>query len=161
MKIVIRISEDIMSDEAYTRWREDIDYIVSEIDVDCIISNKRFNNTIGYDGSRPYESKKIVTARGYCQSEWQEYTLLHNGLECEKDLLDMLANLLSKTFTHNNNYYVEKFERTEIDGKVFNSEPHDFTSFCITDIEFPEKEDIINAYLHEYGKDYDEVEFSL
>jgi hypothetical protein len=161
MKTVIRITENVMSDEAYIKWREDIDYIVAEIDVDCRISNHRFNNPIGSDDSPLFKHTEVVEATGYCQSDWQTYTLTHRGLESEKELLDELIALLKKTFTHKNNYFVEKFERTEIDGKVFNAEPHDFTSFAITDIEFPEEEDIINAYISEYGEDYDEVEVDI
>lgn len=158
MKTVIRITENVMSNEAYINWREDIDYIVAEIDVDCRISNHRLNNPIGTDDSPLFKHTTIVEARGYSQSDWQTYTLRHRGLESEKELIDELIALLKKTFTHKNNYFVEKFERTETDGKVFNSKPHDFTSFAITDIEFPNVEDIINVYINIYGEDYDEVE---
>ena len=55
-----------------------------------------------------------------------------------------------------NDYWVEKFEQTEINGKKFNAEPHDHTSFCIRHIEFPEKEEVLEEYIEIYGKDFDE-----
>jgi len=71
--------------------------------------------------------------------------------------LRLLIDELKKTFTHNNDYIVEKFEREYFNGKKFDSDPHYYTSFCIRHIEFPEEEDILKEYISIYGEDYDEV----
>ena len=67
-----------------------------------------------------------------------------------------LVEDLERTFTHFNDFFVEKFEQTEINGKKFNAEPHDNAKFCISHTEFPDKEEIIKEYNEIYGEDYDE-----
>jgi hypothetical protein len=66
-----------------------------------------------------------------------------------------LVKHLEREFTHQNDYIVKKYEQTEIDGKIFNSEPYDYTCFYIDDIEFPNNEDIIKEYIGLYGEDFD------
>ncbi len=169
MKTVIRINNDYHSQASYQDWRDEINQLVNSndfgVDVYCEISNDRLLNPVeeekNYLSSKDdYKNVTCVTAKGYSQGDWQEYKLYHNCDENDK-ALKALVKLLERSFTHFNDYFVEKFERTEIDGKVFNAEPHDFTNIIVDWIEFPEKEDVLKAYNEIYGEDYDEVEFNL
>jgi len=76
-------------------------------------------------------------------------------------LLNQLKDLLSKTFTHQNDYLVTKYEEEIINNKVFKSEPIDYTTFCINYIEFPSEEEVIKEYQNWYGIDYDKVEVNI
>ena len=67
-----------------------------------------------------------------------------------------LIEELKKSFTHMNDYWVAKTEQEEINGKKFNAEPHEYTSFYIRHIEFPDKEDVLKEYVERYGEDFDE-----
>lgn len=161
MKTIIRITKDNFSTLSYDMWKEDINYLVNEIDLICKVKNDRFNNIVedekNYLGEiSDYKNKSIVDAIGYSQSEWQTYILYHN-LKEDDNLLNQLIEQLKKSFTHFNDYFVEKFEQEEINGKKFNSEPFDYTSFCINHIEFPEKNDVLKEYNEIYGIDYDKV----
>jgi hypothetical protein len=165
MKTVIRISNDYQSSISHNQWREDINYFSNEIQVHCSISNIDYTNTVRenqtYTPSKADLPKvKIIEAKGYCQGEWQEYKLRY---ACEDDNKNLVAliELLERTFTHKNDYWVEKFERAEIDGKNFDADPHDFEHFYIDHIEFPEKEDVLKAYIEIWGKDFDEFEINI
>lgn len=165
MKTVIRISNDYQSSISHNQWREDINYFSNEIQVHCSISNIDYTNPVRenqtYTPSKADLPKvKIIEAKGYCQREWQEYKLRY---ACEDDNKNLVAliELLERTFTHKNDYWVEKFERAEIDGKNFDADPHDFEHFYIDHIEFPEKEDVLKAYIEIWGKDFDEYEITI
>jgi hypothetical protein len=162
MKTVIRISNDYLSNDAYNNHVEEIDTLVNEhINCHCEVANKTFHNLVEeqkrYATTKDeFKNKTIVDAIGYSQGDWQQYTIYHNLEEDSKELC-WLIDELKKSFTHMNDYVVEKFEREEINGKNFDAEPHDYTSFSIRDIEFPEKNDILERYNYIYGIDYDEV----
>ena len=166
MKTIIRITEDVYSEGSYNEHVDEINYLVNnEIEVDCKISNDRFLNQVeeqkNYNTNREdFKNKTTFTAIGYVQGDWQEFTLYHNEPD-DSVALQRLVDELKKSFTHFNDYTVEKFERTEIDGKVFNSDPYDYTNFSIRHIEFPDEDDIKEAYLEIYGKDYDEIEIEI
>lgn len=162
MKTLLRISKNHYTDLAYEYWCNDIQYLIDELDVLIEIENTRnFINPFESDkSSEDYQFSESVTAIGYSQGDWQRYIIY-----CNKPINDVylteLIGLLRKTFTHKNDYFCQKFEFTEIDGKKFiNPESFDFTSFCITDIEFPEYQDIKNAYLDCFGEDFDEIEIN-
>ena len=165
MRTVIRISNHYQSIGAHDEWCEDINYFANEIQVHCSTSNSDYINQVSehqtYTPSKADLPKvKRIEAHGYCQSEWQEYKLRYACEDDDKNLV-ALIRLLERTFTHKNDYYVEKFERDEIDGKNFDADPHDFTGVSITHIEFPDKEDVLAAYIDQYGKDFDEYEITI
>lgn len=163
MKTVIRISQNYMSDLSYELFKEELYYLVNETDLEilCKIKNDKFINPVeqaknySTDGVE-FKYKTTIEAKGYSQSDWQKYLIFHN-VEKDNENLIRLVDELKKSFTHMNDYWVEKFERIEIDGKIFDAEPHDYTSLCIRDIEFPDEDDVLKTYLDIYGKDYDEV----
>jgi len=162
MKTVIRISTNYMGDLSTEERNNSIDSIVNGgIKVHCEIENNRMVNIVedikNYQTDKEdFKNKIVIHATGYTQSEWQRYTVYHNETEENKEL-DILIEELERSFTHQNEYLVQKFERETINGKIFDAEPHDITTFCIRHIEFPEEEDVLKEYLEIYGKDYDEV----
>ncbi len=161
MKTIIKITNDYNSQLSYDERNEDINCIVNDgLDCFCEVRNNEFTNIVEeqknyFSVKEDYKNKTIVEAKGYSQGEWQTYILYHNVEEDDNDL-QWLIEELKKSFTHMNDYWVEKFEQTEINGKKFNAEPHDYTSFCIRHIEFPEKEDVLKEYVEIYGEDFDE-----
>ena len=164
MKTIIKITNDYNSDLSYQSKVDDINMIANEINVLCKTKNDKFINLIEQEKrysseKEDYKNKIIIEAKGYCQSEWQTYILYYNEKELKtpqhKMYLSDLIQHLERSFTHNNDYSVEKYEQTEIDGKVFNAEPNDYTSFSIVHTEFPEDNDIIEEYNAIYGIDYD------
>ncbi len=163
---VIRISNDYMSTLAYDERNEDIAYLVNEeLKVHCIASNKNFLNPVEQvqktdRSGENFKHVRTIVARGYSQRDWQEYTLRFNCSEDNQYLIQLVTHL-ERTFTHQNNYMVEKFERVEIGGKNFDADPHDFEHFYIDHIEFPEKEDVLKAYIEKWGKDFDEFEINI
>lgn len=163
-KTVIRISNDYHSQLSYDIWREDIAMIVNEYaDVRCDVANDRLINPIeesqNYVPSVDQDCQIKVTAKGYSQGDWQEYTIHYFAKD--KKYVEQLAELLERSFTHQNDYQVERFERTEINGKTFDAAPHDYTTISVNWEEFPEEEEIKKAYDEQYGEDYDEIIFNL
>jgi hypothetical protein len=77
-------------------------------------------------------------------------------------MFENLCEQLGRTFTHKNDYWCEKFEYMEVDGKMFISpEPYDCTSMSVTHIEFPKEEDIKAEYISIYGEDFDKIEINI
>ena len=164
MKTIIEISNDYNSDFCYQTKVEDINYLVNELDVFCELRNTNYINIIEQEKrynseKQDYKNKIIINAKGYSQSEWQDYILYYNEKELKtpKDRMyfSNLVKHLEREFTHQNDYITKKYEQTKIDGKIFNSEPYDYTCFYIDDIEFPNNEDIIKEYIGLYGEDFD------
>lgn len=168
MKTIVRISNDYNSRNAWHLWKEDIYYLVNDpdgVEVHCEISNGNFINPV--DSEKNYETSKddyknmiVVSARGYSQGDWQEYRIYHNHDEDYKPLLQ-LADLLTKTFTHQNDYEVETFKRIEVDGEVYDSNEREYSIFSVIHVEFPTKEEILEEYHAVYEHEYDEVEFNI
>lgn len=165
LKTIIRISIDYVSHFAYESKIEDINYLVNEINVFCEIKNRDYTNLIEqekryHSEKEDYKNKIIVNAKGYSQSDWQVYVLYYNEKELKtpKDRMCFsdIVKHLERTFTHQNSFFVEKFDKTEINGKAFNSDPYDYTSFAIDHIEFPNDDDILKEYTSIYGEDFDE-----
>jgi len=161
METIIRITNDYQSTGAHDDFIEQVGQLVNQyVDVKCEIANSNFVNVVEKQQLNAVGDtfKNTVTfpATGYSQSEWQQYTLRYNCEDNDKYLLQLIAEL-EKTFTHMNDYYVQKFERETINDKDFDAEPHDFTGFYIRDIEFPDKAEILEAYNDIYGDDYDKV----
>ena len=161
MKTIIKITNDHYSTASHDEFLENINCIVNDgLDCFCEIKNNRMTNVVEQQKNYIFnkeeaKNKTIVEAKGYSQGEWQTYILYHNVKDDNNDLQRLIEEL-EKSFTHMNDYWVEKFEQTEINGKKFNAEPHDHTSFCIRHIEFPEKEDVLKEYVEIYGEDFDE-----
>lgn len=164
MKTIIEISNDYNSDFCYQTKVEDINYLVNELDVFCELRNTNYINIIEqekrYNSEKEdYKNKIIINAKGYSQSEWQDYILYYNENELSTPQKRMefsnLVKHLEREFTHQNDYITKKYEQTKIDGKIFNSEPYDYTCFYIDDIEFPNNEDIIKEYIGLYGEYFD------
>jgi flagellin-like hook-associated protein FlgL len=154
MKTVIEITNDYYSNNSYDYYKEELQELYSQIDVLVTVANNDYNNLLESDKDKEdYKHTLQVDAKGYSQSEWQTYTIYYN----DNEDLEYLVSLLEKSFTHFNDYIVSKFESQEINGKEFSAEPHDYTNFSISNIEFPEKEDVLKAYTDMYGKDYDKV----
>jgi hypothetical protein len=158
-KIKIEIDRDYYSTLSYDFWNDDIRYILEQLDLHCEISNNHLINIVNDLNKNKtykddYNTKTIVNATGYCQSDWQTYKLYYNK-DIDSDLLSQLIKLLERSFTHQNDYIVTKKEVIIIKGKEYET-IEDYTSFCINHIEFPEDDDIIKEYIAIYGKDYNE-----
>lgn len=159
-QIRVTIAKDYYSDTAYEYFRDDIEQIVNKLNVFCEIKNRKFVNIVEecklYASNKDdYTNVKTVMAKGYTQSEWQEYTLYYNG---NIDEVDELIDILKRSFTHNNNYIATKKVSIEQGGLTFTSvDNYDVVHFAITDIEFPTDDDIIKRYNSLYGVDYDMI----
>jgi|14_taG_2_1085336.scaffolds.fasta_scaffold61917_1 hypothetical protein len=160
-RTIIKITADHYGTLAHEEFLDTVSCIVNNgIDCFCEVQNSRIINVVeeqkNYISHKEvYENKTVVEARGYSQGDWQTYILYHNEKEGSNDL-ELLVSELERSFTHQNDYIVEKFEQIEVDGKTFNADPHDYTHFSIRDIEFPNSSDVIGEYLEIYGKDFDE-----
>ena len=162
MKTIIEITNDYNSNNSFDLYNQQLKELTKDMDIYVTVDNFFVStNPIqdSYGEAENFNYKLIVSAKGYSQSEWQVYNIYHNNKKDEK--LEYLTELLERRFTHFNDYFVSKFDRQEINGKDFDAEPHDFTTFSITDIEFPSEEDVIKTYNDFYGKDYDEVVVSI
>ena len=169
MKTLIKIEKDNYSNLAYEQKIEDINLIVNEIDVFCIIKNNDFENIV--NNQRRYSTHKegyneciSISAVGYSQSEWQDYVLYYNIDKEDKKQVAYLASLvqhLERSFTHNNNYIASKINYVTIEGKTFETAAEDYSGFCIPWCEFPSEDEVLNSYLEIYGEDYDKAEINI
>ena len=166
MKTIIKIQNDNFGNLSSETYKEDINYLVNELNVFCELKNNDYINIVEQEkryisDENDYKNKIAIESKGYSQSDWQKYILHYNENELktpkERMYFSDLVKQLERTFTHQNDYFVEKFERTKINGKEFNSNPYDVTTFCILHTEFPNKEDVLNEYNSIYGFDYDEA----
>ena len=166
MKTILRITNDIYSTLSYDMFIEDITYLVNELNLFCKIANNSMVNNVEdkklyLSSESEYTDKLIVEAKGYSQGDWQEFTLYYNEADLKdkqkKAYFESLVTQLERSFTHFNDYSCELFEREEIDGKVFDADPHDWTTFCIDDIEFPDEEDVKQRHNEIYGVNHDEI----
>ena len=162
-KILLKIEADYFSGSAHDLYMEEINELINEINIFCVVKNNRYNNIV--EDLKKYSSEiedftknVLVNAKGYSQGDWQTYIIYYNDYS---DSLDRLIKILKKTFTHKNDYWVNKYEVITVDGEEYTSDVIDSTSFSIIDIEFPETEDIIAEYNFMYGADYDKVEVEI
>ena len=156
-KTIVRIEPDYMSGTGYDEWSEDVNQLASGLDVSCTISNKEY--MLPFDSGQDVESYAHtlrVSARGYVQSEWQEYKLHYNS---QSDELNALVSQLGKTFTHKHDYLASKHKAVTISGKEYTREAHDLTWFSISAVEFPEKKDVFREYVEIYGTEHDRIEY--
>jgi hypothetical protein len=162
-KILLKIEADYFSGSAHDLYMEEINELINEINIFCVVKNNRYNNIV--EDLKKYSSEiedftknVLVNAKGYSQGDWQTYIIYYNDYS---DSLDRLIKILKKTFTHKNDYWVNKYEVITVDGEEYTSDVIDSTSFSIIDIEFPETEDIIAEYNFMYGADYDKIEVEI
>jgi len=167
---LIVIENDYNGDTAEQERTEDINLIVNEINVFCEISNRDFINIVEqekrYAGEKEdYKNSIQVNAKGYSQSDWQDYTLYYNEKELKTPQQRMyfsdLVKHLERSFTHNNNYQANQFEVVEIDGKKFKGESEEDYYFSITHDEFPDKEEVKKSFTEIYGEDFDKIEINI
>ena len=162
MKTIIRITTDYNSDLSNNYFKDEVNYLVNEVvNCYCEVKNEKYINIVeeekNYISSKEdFKNKTIIESTGYSQSDWQTYVLYHDLDENNEDLKRLIKEL-ERSFTHFNDYAVEKFEQETINNKPFNSEPFDYTEFSIRHIEFPKKEDVLKEYIEIYGKDFDEA----
>lgn len=171
MKTLLRISKDNFSNLSYDMFTEDVNFLVNELNVHCEVRNKRDANIVNdmknYQSSiEDYNNHVVIEARGYSQSDWQTYILYYNDNELNtpmyKSYFESLVKQLKRSFTHFNDYFCEKFEYIESNGKRYiENESFDFTGFCIDNIEFPSEEDIKEEYIAMYGIDFDTIEINI
>tara|TARA_R110002096_G_scaffold319882_1_gene514039 strand:- start:586 stop:1101 length:516 start_codon:yes stop_codon:yes gene_type:complete len=161
----LNISTCYDSQDAWSNYVDNINYLVNKLDVHCEISNTRLINIIEDEQSYltdkyNYENSTIIKSKGYSKGDWQEYKLYYNNLESKGDraLFDDLIKLLKRSFTHFNDYYFELIECIEIEGKEYeNTEPIEVGGFFIDWIEFPEDENILEAFNDNFGIRFDKV----
>jgi Lhr-like helicase len=165
---LIVIENDIYGENAEQETAEDINYLVNELNVFCELKNSNYINIVEqekrYSSSKEDYKKSIqIEAKGYCQSDWQTYTLYYklNGSKQHKAYLKSLIQHLERSFTHKNNYCVNKYDVVTIDGKEFKGESEDHTTFSITNVEFPKVEDVKAEYLSIYGEDFDKIQINI
>lgn len=165
-QITVTIMNDYNSSLSYELRNENIEYLLSQLDLYCEVSNSNFINMVEQlQQNETYKDnyKDILTVNttGYSQRDWQEYKLYYNKKNTDINTLNRLVNELEKSFTHQNDYFVTKYEEVTINNKVYKSEPIDYNSFCITNIEFPDDDDIIKEYINRFGIDYDNIEINI
>ena len=171
MKTLLKISKDNFSNLSYDMFIEDVNYLVNELNVHCEVKNNNYINIVEQQkryvsNSDEYNNHVVIEARGYSQSEWQTYILYYNEDELNtpmhKSYFESLIKQLERSFTHFNEYYCEKFEYIESNGKQYiENESFDSTCFCIDNIEFPSEEDVKQEYIGIYGIDYDTIEINI
>lgn len=160
-KTEIEINIDNFGSLSYDYFIESTNELVNEIDLFCEVKNNKFSNIVEdekrYDSNKEdYKNTFIVSAKGYSQSEWQEYTIYTNEDKDSNSMLILMEHL-QRTFTHFNDYSVNKYDIKTIEGIEYKGESYDYTTFCIDYIEFPSNEDIKREYKEIYGKDYDSL----
>lgn len=171
MKTLLRISKDNFSNLSYDIFIEDVNYLVNELNVHCEVKNNKYINIVE-QGKRyqsnieDYKNKIMIEATGYCQSEWQKYILHYNENELntpqQRMYFSSLVKQLERSFTHFNEYFCEKFEYIESNGKQYiENESFDSIGFIIDNIEFPTEEDVKNEYISIYGNDFDTIEINI
>jgi len=163
-KILIKIENDYFTSTSQEIWEEDIANLVTELDIVCTIRNDDFinvveeNNKTSTKDKEDYKKSITVYAKGYSQGDWQDYTIYYDDYS---DELESLFNELKKTFTHKHDYFVSKYEVLTMNGKKYEGEAYDHTSFMISYVEFPGEKEITETYIENYGKDYDLIEFNI
>mgnify|MGYP000178999180 CR=1 FL=1 len=150
---------------------EDINHLVNELNVYCEIKNKDYTNIVEQQkryisNIEDYKNSIVIEATGYSQGDWQTYILHYNQNELktpmQKTYFESLLNQLKRSFTHFNDYYCQKYEYMEIDGKKYiEKESFDSTALVIDYLEFPNEEEVKQEYISMYGIDFDTIEINI
>jgi hypothetical protein len=147
MKTTIKatIKNDYNSEDAYKFWKDDIRYFINLLDVNVIQNNINYQDSFNdkTKAKEDYKNKKTINAIGYSKGDYLDYIIYYNKVSKEqKEDFKQLKTLLSRAFTHKNNYKIKTKEVLTIDGKIFETENTENFYFVIDYIEFPNKEDI-------------------
>ena len=164
-KTEIEINIDNFGSLSYEYFKEAINELVNEMDLLCEVKNDKFINIVEdekryHSNKEDYKNTFTVSAKGYSQSDWQEYIIYTNEDE-ESNNMVVLREHLKKSFTHFNDYSVNKYDIKTIEGEENRGEAYDYTTFCINYIDFPTNEEIEREYLAIYGKDYDSININI
>lgn len=164
-QIKISIENDYNSENSFDYWNNEIENVLTELDLYCEVKNSRFINPLENNNKtkdkKDYKNKFFIDAFGYSQSDWQTYSIYYNRKDTNLNYFNELINLLKKSFTHKNDYIITKTEVVTINNKTFESDAIDYTTFSITDIEFPDANEIEKCYIEWYGKDFDIIEINI
>ena len=161
MKNIAKITRDYDSQLSDDMWNEDLNEYIQSLDVFIEKCNRQFsfdairNQRRGFeefDNSNNGNAQCIVIdAKGYSQSEWENFTLYY---KCSDKEVNPLVEHLKKTFTHRNDYLVENVEEL-ITG---HTKVIDRCVVNVNDPEFPELQDIVKVIeeMQDGVKVYDE-----
>jgi len=163
-QIKIVIENDYYGEGSNMSYHDEIDYFVNEMNIFAEIRNNNYNNIIEeakrYSSDKEdYDSHIVVGSKGYSQGDWQDTIIYYNKDEVSENDLSNLTLLIERMFTHKHDYSVTKYSVIEYNNKKYET-IEDYTSFCITNTEFPNKEDIMKEYDAIYGEDYDLFEIN-
>ena len=164
-KTEIEINIDNFGSLSYEYFKEAINELVNEMDLLCEVKNDKFINIVEdekryHSNKEDYKNTFTISAKGYSQSDWQEYIIYTNEDQDSNNIV-VLTEHLQKSFTHFNDYSVNKYDIKTIEGEEYKGEPYDYTTFCINYIDFPTNEEIEREYLAIYGKDYDSININI
>ena len=158
MKTIIKVKPDYDSSLAWELYKEFLQTISEDQDIHVTNKNSDFLNVLpieitgkGYRADKPdYKNQLTIECRGYSQGDWDTYTIYYNELT---DDIKLLAEELKKIFTHKNEYYLQEIEELESG----HSKVIDTYGLVISNVEFPDKEDIEKEIKEQYNLKYDEL----
>jgi len=151
MKTIIKVKPDYDSSLAWELYKEFLQTISEDQNIHVTNKNSDFLNVLPTDGYKEdYKNQITIECNGYVQSEWDTYTIWYNKLT---DDIKLLAEELKKVFTHKNEYYLQEIEELESG----HSKVIDTYGLVISNVEFPDKEDIEKEIKEQYDLKYDEL----
>ena len=151
MKTILKVKPNYDSSLAWDMYKESLRTISEDQDIHVVNQNRNFLNVLPTDGNvEDYENQIEIVCRGYVQGEWDTYTIYYHELT---DSIKLIAEELKKLFTHQNDYCIQEIEKLDSG----HSKVIDTHGLIISDVEFPEKEDIKNAIQDQLNLDYDEL----
>ena len=151
MKTIIKVNPDYNSSLAWELYKEFLQTISEDQDIHVTNKNSNYLNVLPTDGDEDdYINTITIECTGYVQSEWDTYTIWYNKLT---DDIKLLAEELKKVFIHKSEYYLQEIE--ELDSG--HSKVIDTYGLIISDVEFPDEEDIEKEIKEQYNLKYDEL----
>ena len=151
MKTIIKVNPDYNSSLAWELYKEFLQTISEDQDIHVTNKNSNYLNVLPTDGDEDdYINTITIECTGYVQSEWDTYTIYYNELT---DDIKLLAEELKKIFTHKHEYYLQQIEELESG----HSKVIDTYGLVISNVEFPDKEDIEKEIKEQYNLKYDEL----
>jgi len=138
-EIILEVFNDYESRNAHELYKDDLISLCQDLDIRIENSTNKLYNILESVNSykEPSEYKKHITVscKGYTKGEYDIYKLYFNSYN---DNIKHLKEELKKLFTHKNDYIIKSFEVLETGHK---KEIENYF-ISITDVEFPENEDI-------------------
>jgi hypothetical protein len=161
-KIRVVIERDYSSNTSWDLYVDNLKYLLEGLDVKIENTNPRNTNILkdqnNYKKRSEYKGYLKANPKGYSQGEWDEYTIYFDYTKDDEEFarIEDIIEELERLYTHKNDYQVKIVEyNNEGYSKVVGVE-----HISITQIEFPEEEDLIKE-LDEMGCEYDEIQFNL